>query len=82
MSPYPFDGHPTLAGDEPRFNVFPMEGGLHGIFDFECPLSSTEAISTSLLYEEDFNLPAWYADRRAFRNDEVLPDSHRWLDSP
>jgi hypothetical protein len=82
MAPYPFDGRSTLDASEPRFHVFEMPGGLHGIWDFECPLSSTEAISTSLLYDEEFNLPAWYADRRAFRNDTILSDSHPWLSSP
>jgi hypothetical protein len=82
MAPYPFDGCSTLVGSEPCFHVFQLSGGLHGIFDFECLLLSTEAISTSLLFEEDFNLPAWYADRQAFHNNAVLPDDHDWLDSP
>ena len=81
-APYPGDGPPKLHPAEPRFEVAEVDGGLHSITDYEHPLTEPELICTYLLFEPEFNLPKWYADKRAFRNGGVLDPGNQWENSP
>ncbi|KAG6855158.1 hypothetical protein H0H87_007467, partial [Tephrocybe sp. NHM501043] len=82
MAPYPHNGPSVLATGEQRFHAYSTGNGLHEIIDYEHATSGTEAISTDLLYDEDFCVSEWYADRRAFRNGEILESNSRWSTGP
>jgi hypothetical protein len=80
MRPYPGDDLETTAEDEIRFLVYQIEGGQHIIMDQE--VCEDEFIATHLLFDEDFNLPKWYAERYAGTEEVELPEDHPWVESP
>ena len=57
--------------------MYQVEGGQHIIMDQET--CDDELIDTFLLFKVDFNLLAWYAEKRALKENIVLGTSHPWL---
>jgi hypothetical protein len=80
MHPYLGDDLELILEDESRFLVYQIEGGQHIIMDQE--LCEDEFIATHLLFEPDFKLPKWYAERRATAMGIELPEDHSWVEGP
>jgi hypothetical protein len=79
MRPYPGDRVNGFQDDEERFLVYQIEGGKHIIMDQE--VCEDEFIPTHLLFERNFDLPKWYAERRAIAIEVELPEDHPWVEN-
>lgn len=79
MRPYPNDD-PLLVIEEDRFMVYQFEPDLYVIMDQE--VCEDERINASLLLRADFNLPTWYAEKRASQHNNNLPENNQWAEGP
>jgi hypothetical protein len=80
MCPYLGDDLESTAEDKICFLVYQIEGGQHIIMDQE--VCEDEFIATHLLFEEDFNLPKWYAEHHVGTEEVELLEDHPWVESP
>jgi hypothetical protein len=59
--------------------VYQIEGGKHIIMDQE--VCEDEFIPMHLLFERNFDLPKWYAERCAIAIEVELPEDHPWVEN-